>query len=117
MAWLIFPLYLQSSLRAGYDLVAQPDGKFVTADGRLHRYQETPSPAVFAFGEKVVTVNESARFARFTLYRAGNVRSRGSVTLTTESSAKVRRDFRRINRRINFAAGEWKRTIVLPGAR
>jgi hypothetical protein len=100
---------------AVYDLVVQPDGKFVIADGqKLRRYQETPSPAVFAFGEKVVTVDESARYARFTLYRAGNVRSRGSVTLTTESSAKVRRDFRRINRRITFSAGEWKRTLVLP---
>jgi hypothetical protein len=98
------------------DLVVQPDGKFIIADGlKLRRFKETPSTAVFAFGEKVVTVDESARFARFTLYRAGNVRSRGSVTLTTtESSAKVRPDFRPINRRINFAAGEWKRTIVLP---
>lgn len=110
--------FVSAELPGGaYDLVAQPDGKFVIADGqKLHRYQETLSPAVFAFGEKVVTVDESARYAKFTLYRAGNVRSRGSVTLTTESSssAKVRRDFRRINRRINFAPGEWKRTIVLP---
>jgi Calx-beta domain len=99
-----------------YDLAVLPEGKFVIATGGLGllRFQETPSQAVFAFGEKVVIVPESGRFAKFTLYRAGNVRSRGSVMLTTESSAKARRDFQPINRRIQFGAGEWKRTILLP---
>jgi hypothetical protein len=100
------------------DIALQPDGKFITADGqKLRRFIETPSPPVFAFGEKTVTVNEDDRFATLTVYRAGDVQTRGSVmfeTVQTGSTAIPWRDYWPIHLRIRFDSGHWKRTVFVP---
>ena len=108
----------QPAITGAYDMAVQPDGRFIVADGaRLHRFKETRSPAVFAFGEKMVNASEADRFAKCTLYRAGDVSSRGAVTVTTLGPATTARpglDYLPFHHRIQFAPGEWKRTIVLP---
>jgi hypothetical protein len=100
------------------DLAVQPDGKVVAATGvALRRFREVHSPAVFAFGEKVVTVNENRWFAELTIYRTGDVDTRGAVTFATvepESTAVPGRDYWNIRARIHFERGVWKRTVFVP---
>jgi hypothetical protein len=101
------------------DIVSLPDGKFLVADGTaLRRYREVRGPAVFAFGEKVVTATEGRqRFAALTIYRCGDVHRPGSVIFSTveaESTAQPGRDYRPVNQRIRFGRGDWKRTVLVP---
>ena len=102
-----------------YDLALQPDGKMLTVNGEtVRRLVETPSPAVFAFGEKVVAANEGGHpFAALTVYRCGSSPRVGWVlfsTVESESSAVPGRDYHPIRVPVLFGPGDWKRTVFVP---
>jgi hypothetical protein len=97
------------------DLALQSDGKMITADGTmLRRYREAASPAVFAFGEKTVTVSEESGQASLTLYRTGGAGTRGHVTVATVgagSTASAGQDYSMLRQRVTFEPGVWKRVV------